>query len=207
MEIPLHASHDELDEPLAFTDVILALYLEGLPSHSHGDDEEVFDAAPLSDAVVGAFALGCAVGLEYPERVRTVLEQTHPGAVDAIIEECRGPLAAQVAEARSSAEALEPEDFVEPLVEALGQGDHVDADTAQNALSMSFEYGLILSHVERGTAMVVRNAFNRDQETSVETFEAGDSADMPAGPDPYQSLQDLAKEIVAAYETDVGFWP
>ncbi|MEX2598538.1 MAG: hypothetical protein WD533_02670 [Dehalococcoidia bacterium] len=192
---------------MAFTDVILALYLEGLPSHSHDDDEEVFDAAPLSDAVVGAFALGCAIGLEYPDRVRAILEQTHPGAVDEIIEECKAPLSAQITEARNATEALEPEDFVEPLVEALGQGDHADADSAQNALSMSFEYGLIVAHMERGTAMVVRNAFNRDQETSVESYEAGDSAEMPAGPDPYQSLQDLAKEIVTAYEADVGFWP
>jgi hypothetical protein len=196
-----------LDAPVAFTDVILALYLENLPSHTHEDDEEFFDAEPMGDAVIGAFALGCAIGLEFPERVRTILEQTHPAQVDEIIAECKAPLAEQVAEARASAQAMEPDDFVDTLVEAINQGEHVDADTAQNALSMSFEYGLILSNVERAAAMVVRNAFNREQETAVKEYEAGDSTDMPASPDPYQSLQDLAKEIVMAYEADIGFWP
>jgi hypothetical protein len=203
----LFASQDDLDEPIALTDVILALYLEGLPSHSHEDGVEVFDSEPLGDAVVGAFALGCAVGLDYPDRVRTIIEQTHPGAAEQIIEECKGPLTMQVAEARHASEPLEPEDFVESLVEAIGQGDHVDGDTAQNALSMSFEYGCILAQVERGAAMMVRNAFNRDQETGVREYESGDSAAVPIGPDPYQSLQDLAKEIVTAYEADIGFWP
>ncbi len=203
----MYASQDDLDEPIALTDVILALYLEGLPSHSHADGEEAFDAEPLSDAVIGAFALGCAVGLEYPERVRTILEQTHPGEAEGIIEQCKAPLTMQVAEARHAAEPLEPEDFVDSLVEAIGQGDYADADTAQNALSMSFEYGCILAHVERGAAMVVRNAFNRDQETAVREYESGDSADLPTGPDPYQPLQDLAREIVTAYEADIGFWP
>ena len=206
-EIPLFASQDDLDEPIALTDVVLALYLEGLPSHSHAGGEEVFDSQPLSDAVIGAFALGCAVGLEYPQRVPTIIEQTHPGAAEQIIEECKGPLTLQVAEARHSAEPMEPEDFVESLVEALGQGEHVDGDTAQNALSMSFEYGCVLAHVERSAAMIVRNAFNRDQETGVRDYESGESTDMPAGPDPYQSLQELAKEIVTAYEADIGFWP
>ena len=60
----MFSSQEELDEPLAFTDLVLGLYLESLPSHSHGDEEQFFDAEPLADAVVGAFALGCAIGLE-----------------------------------------------------------------------------------------------------------------------------------------------
>ena len=127
--------------------------------------------------------------------------------MDEIIAECRVALSEQVAEAKAAGQPLESDDFVDSLVEALEQGDHVDMETAQNALSMSLEYGLVLAHVERPAAIVVRNAFNRDQEEAVGEFEAGDSADMPAGPSPYMPLQDLAREIVTAYEADVGFWP
>jgi hypothetical protein len=205
----LFSSNEELDEPIAFTDVILALYLENLPSHAHDDDEdeEFFNAEPLADAVIGAFALGCAIGLEFPQHVRTILAQTHSGQVDEIVAECKEPLSEQVAETRASGQPLEAEDFVDTLVEAINQGEHVDSETAQNALSMSFEYGLVLSHVERTAAMVVRNAFNRDQETSVREYESGESTDVPSSPDPYQSLQELSKEIVTAYEADIGFWP
>jgi hypothetical protein len=69
---------------------------------------------------------------------------------------------------------------------------------------MSFEYGCILAHVQRPAAIMVRNAYNRAQAETVEEFEGGES-DVPSGPDPLQSLQGLATEIMDAYVADVGF--
>ena len=95
--------------------------------------------------------------------------------------------------------------------EALEQGEHVDGEPAHNALSMSFEYGCVLAYLERTGAIMVRNAFNRSQQEAVEAFEANaseeppDPDDVPAGPDPYQRVQDLAEEILEAYGADIGF--
>ena len=93
----------------------------------------------------------------------------------------------------------------------MEQGEHVDEETAHNALSMSFEYGCVLAYLERTGAIMVRNAFNRSQQEAVEAFEANvseeppDPDDVPAGPDPYQRVQDLAEEILEAYGADIGF--
>lgn len=100
---------------------------------------------------------------------------------------------------------MEPEDFIDPLLQALEEGSHADAETAHNSLSMAFEYGCILAHIQRSAALLLRNAFNRSQDESVREFDEGESNDMPPGPDPYQSVQDLAKELMAAYESDIGF--
>ena len=208
--IPLESRdpHDDADSgPIAFTDVVVALYLEGLPAHEH-DGEAFYDGGPLSEATIGSFALGCAVGVDFSARIEPVLEQTHPDQVEHIIEECRGPLKERVAAARSSMDPLEPEDLIDELIKALEEGEsgHADIETAQNALSMSFEYGLILARVQRSAALVLRNSFNRSQEEAVEDFTEGEAdEDVPPGPDPFESLQDLAGEIMAAYEADIGF--
>lgn len=185
--------------------MVIALYLEGLPSHEHLDTGAAFETGPLTEAVVAVFALGCAVGVDHADLVEPILGQTHPGAVEEIIEECRQPLQDQATATREAGQPLEPEDFVDALLQGLEQGDHADAETAHNALSMAFEYGCILSRVQRSAGLLLRNAFNRSQEESVAEFEAGESGDLPPGPDPFRSLQDLANEIVEAYQADIGF--
>ncbi len=202
--IPLEPIGGEPDGPVALTDVVIALYLEGVPGHDH-DGERHFDAGPLSEATVAAFALGCAMGVGNGDRMLDILEQTHAGAVEHVIEECREPLVEKAAAVRSSPEPLEPEDFIDDLLRAVEDDAHATEDTAHNALSMAFEYGCILAHVERAAAMMVRNVFNRAQAEAVAEFEAGSSDDLPPGPDPHRPLQDLAAEILSAYEADIGF--
>ena len=108
-----------------------------------------------------------------PHRIVPVLEQTHPGQVTEIIDECREPLEQQVAAARQTTDPLEPADFMGDLLQAMEEGGHADIETAQNALSMSFEYGLILAHVQRSAALVLRNAFNRAQEEAAQGRRTG----------------------------------
>ena len=203
--IPLDPAPEEPEGPVALTDVVLALYLEGLPTHESEDGERHYESGPLTEAAVAAFALGCAVGVEFADLVTTILEQTHPGAGEHVIEECREPLIEHAAAARRSGEPPEPEDFLDDLLQALEEPAHADTDTAHNALSMSFEYGCILAHVQRSAALLVRNTFDRAQAEALEEFEAGESGDLPPGPDPSGSLQAFAREIVAAYEADIGF--
>ena len=104
---------------MALTDVVLALYLEGLPRRDDADGTSYFDAEPVTEAAAGAFALGCALGAAFPDRVRLILEQTHPGEVDAIISDCADPLEADVAEAREAGRELEPRLFMVSIFEAL----------------------------------------------------------------------------------------
>ena len=206
--IPLEpVGSDDGPEGLAtFTDVVVVFYLEGLPRHEH-DGEPFFDSGPLTEATVAAFALGCAVGVDFPARIEQILEQTHSDAVEHIVAECREPLEEQVSAARRSTEPLEPEDFIDDLLQGLEEAEHADIETAQNALSMSFEYGLILAHVQRSAALVLRNAFNRSQEEAVRELEEEhpDEEDVPPGPAPFESLQEFSAEIMAAYEADIGF--
>ena len=202
--IPLDAIEDVDDEPIAFTDVVIALYLEGLPSDIDEHDEQVFESPPLAEAVIGAFCLGCAIGIEYPERLLPILTQTHADEIDEIIEECRGSLTQRIDEAKAAAEAIEAESFIAAMTDGLDERPYSSAETAQNALSMSFEYGCVLAHVERGAAIVVRNEFNRSQEEAVEELEDGEDLEGQGGPDPYHSLQEFAEEIIAAYEADIG---
>ena len=97
------------------------------------------------------------------------------------------------------------------LLQAMEEGGHADTETAQNALSMSFEYGLILAHVQRSAALVLRNAFNRAQEEAAQEEapedEPADAEDEDLSPEyaPFESLQELAQEIMSAYEADIGF--
>ena len=206
--IPLEpvSSGDGPEGPAAFTDVVVVFHLQGLPQHDH-DGEPFFDGGPLSEGAVAAFALGCAVGVDFPSRIEQILEQTHTDAVEHIIAECRGPLEQQADAARRSTEPLEAEDFIDDLLQALEEAEHADLETAQNALSMSFEYGLVLAHLRRSAALVLRNAFNRSQEEAVRELdeEEPDEEDVPPGPAPFESLQEFAAEIMAAYEADIGF--
>ena len=217
---------------LAFTDVVVLLHLEAAPSQAHGSDT-LFESEPVAEAAVGAFGLGCAVGVDFPARVLPILEQTHPGESERIAAECAEPLERQVAAARQSTETLAADDFLYDLLETLDESERVDAETAQNAVSMSFEYGLLLARVSRSAALVLRNAVNRSLEDAMrapppEGPDApppegpppdGEGAPAPSAPDPsapptpegeesvppFESLQELAAEMMAAYEADVGF--
>ncbi|MDA0797526.1 MAG: hypothetical protein O2884_02445 [Chloroflexi bacterium] len=224
--IQLDAAEDVDDEPLAFTDVVIALYLEGLPSEIDEENEQVFESAPLAEAVIGAFCLGCAIGIEYPERLLPILAQTHEDELDEIIDECRESLTERIEEAKAATEPLEAESFIVAMTDGLDERPYVDAETAQSALSMSFEYGCVLAHVERGAAIVVRNEFNRSEEAAAEELEdqeedhaghdheghdheghdhAGhDHGDDAADHGAYHSVQEFAVEIIAAYEADIG---
>lgn len=203
--IPLHESTEfDGDDTFAFTDVVVVLYLEGLPQHLH-DSEDFYEPGPLTEAVIGSFALGCAIGIDYHAKITSILEQTHSGEVDTIIEHCTVSIDEQIARVRSSMQVLEPEDFVDELLKALEGAEHVDTETAQNSISMSFEYGLILAHTQRSAALVLRNAFDRSQEEAVKEFENLEDDEVPPGPDPFQTLQNLGSEIMEAYESDIGF--
>jgi hypothetical protein len=207
--IPLENAED-VEGPVTFTDVVIALHIGEVPTQLSEDDAEVFESSPLAESVIAAFALGCAVGVEFPDRIAPILEQTHAGAVEHIIEECRGPLTEQVAAAKEAAETLEPVSFIKSLVEGVEQAEYADNETAHNALSMSFEYGCILAHVQRAAAILVRNAYNREQDAAVRELQAddpddADDDDVPGGPDPFHSVQEFATEVMEAYEADIGF--
>lgn len=207
-------------DALAFTDVVVLLHLQAAPSQEHGRDT-LFESDPVAEAAVGAFGLGCAVGVDFPDRVFPILEQTHPGESERIAAECAEPLERQVAAARQSTETLAADDFLYDLLETLDETERVDAETAQNAVSMSFEYGLLLARVSRSAALVLRNAVNRSMEDAMcapppdAPPPEGVDAPAPSASPPslegeesaplFESLQELAAEMMAAYEADVGF--
>ena len=115
------------------------------------------------------------------------------------------PLAARVAASRAGSAPLEAEHFIDDLLQAINQDGYVDNNTALNSVSIGFEYGCVVARLERSAAILVRNAYNRDRRETLDDIEAGDDVEPPEGPDPYQSLQELAAEIMAAYEADIGF--
>lgn len=164
----------------------------------------MFESGPLAESVIGAFGLGCAVGIEYPDRIMPILAQTHDEDTGEIVEECRVSLLERIEEAKTAAEPIDAESFIGAIVDSIEEQPHADSDTAQNALSMSFEYGLILAHVARGAAIVVRNEVNRHQQELLEDFEDGLDEEAPEGPDPFHTLQGFAAEVMAAYEADMG---
>ena len=220
--IPLDAAEDVDDEVPAFTDVVIALYLEGLPSDIDEEGEEVFESAPLAEAVIGAFCLGCSVGIEYPGRLLPILVQTHGDELDEIMAECKASLSQCIEEAKAATEPIEAESFIIDMTDGLDERPYASAETAQNALSMAFEYGCILAYFERGAAIVVRNGFNRSQEGETKEIEGEEAEDhhhedhaghdhpgLDHGADTdangsYQLVQEFAVEIVAAYEADIG---
>ncbi len=195
---------------MALTDVVLALYLECLP-RDDAHDRHSYSTGPLVEAAEGAFALGCALGVEFPDRVSLILGQTHPGEVQAIIDDCTGPLQDQVVEAREAGAELEPALFMGSLFEALEENEPVEADAACNILSIAFEYGCVLAHVERRGAQLVRNSFNRRRALAAQGQAPTESAEGPpppaTGPRPGlgRPVQELAHELVGAYESDIGF--
>ena len=203
--IPLHVSEEFNEEDsLAFTDVIVVLYLEGLPFHTH-ESEDYYESGPLTEAVIGSFALGCAVGIDFQKKIPLVLQQTHPNEIEYIIANCTSALDEQIKHAKDTMQVLEPEDFVDELLKALEDSENIDTETAQNAISMSFEYGLIMAHSHRSAALVLRNAFDRSQAEALKDFEEENDDELPPGPDPYQTLQSVGAEIMEAYESDIGF--
>ena len=195
---------EHVESALSFTDVVLVLYLDGLPAHDSGEGPH-YDNQPLRRAADSVFALGCAVGTEQPHLVGPILEQTHPGESGVIVDECAATLTERVAHARKAEETLNPTHFLEPLLEELDQEPHVASEAASNVLSISFEYGCILASVEPRAAKLVRNDFNRRQAGLLRALEDGESAEVPLGPDPHQAIQETARELVAAYQEDIGF--
>jgi hypothetical protein len=192
--------------------VVLALYLEDVPYHTGADGAISFDTEPIMEVSAEAFVLGCALGLEFPDRVSLILEQTHPGEVDAIIADCAGPLEERVADARESGAEIGPEVFLESLLDALEESGPVEADVAYNVISIGFEYGCILARVERRAALSVRNGFNRAQATLAQAAAhdkqaTGGNGDdqVPADPGGIASVQELARELLLAYEQETGF--
>ncbi len=196
---------DSPETPVPFTDVVLLLYLDELPQHQDTAAEPHYEAESLRRAATGAFALGCAAGIEHPYLVKPILEQTHAGESDAIVAECTGTLTEQVAHARQASTPLEPSLFLEPLLEGMVEEPHVPSDAACHILSIGFEYGCILAVVEPRAARLVRNGFNRRQAETLRALEAGESAVAPLGLDPHQPIQQAARELVAAYRKDIGF--
>ena len=196
---------DSPEPAVPFTDVVLLLYLDELPQQQGASDEPNYEAESLRRAAASAFALGCAVGTERPHLVRPILEQTHAGEYDVIVAECAGTLTEQVAHARQASVTLEPSLFLESLLAGLGKEPHVPSDAACHTLSIGFEYGCILAVVESRAARLVRNDFNRRQAETLRALEAGESAEVPLGLDPHQPIQQAARELVAAYQQDIGF--
>ena len=208
--IPLEPA-PEAGEPSAFTDVVLALHLEDMPYHEAGGAVS-YDPDELMEAASAAFAFGCALALDFPDRVPLILEQTHPGEGEAIVADCAGPLKEQAAEAHESGEEIGAELFLAALFEALEESEPVEADTAYNVISIGFEYGCILAQVERRGAMLVRNNFNRELAAvaRVENEAAqpkGRAGGGPAGPEPVQTLQQMARQLLEDYEKEIGFSP
>jgi hypothetical protein len=201
--IPLEAAEEVFEGPMPFTDVVIALYFEGLPSDFDEEDEQVFESAPLAEAVIGAFCLGCAIGIEYPERLLPILTQTHGDDLDEIVADCRASLTERINEAKAATEPIEAESFILEMTDGLDERPYASAETAQNALSMAFEYGCVLAHVERGAAIVVRNEFNRSQQEIAEEMEDEGSSPDGEALDPYHSVQEFAEELVTAYEADI----
>ena len=202
--IPLEPAGEQ-EAPPSLTDVVMALHLEALPHDLHEVDERepLFEAEPLRGAARAAFGLGCAVGVEFPDKVAPLLRQTHDDAAE-ILDECREPLAAQAAQVRASGEAVTADAFLEDLLSVVEGDEAVERDVAYNVLSIAFEYGCILAVTERSAALVVRNAESRTLAEAAAAFEAGEAAQPPPAPDPLRPLRDFSLELVSAYETDFG---
>jgi hypothetical protein len=200
-------SGSDIEQHVPLTDVVLMLYLEEIPQVSEGPSgEPIYEAEALRKASAGAFTMGCAIGMDFPDLVRPILEQTHSDeGADTIIEDCEGPLTEQVVEARAANQELNSALFLESLFEAMEEDEEIEAQAAYNVLSISFEYGCILAKVERRAALLVRNDFNRKQAEQVEAMERGEEPFPVLGPDPNRPIQDTAKELVTAYQADIGF--
>lgn len=190
--------------------MVVTLYLEELP-RTNGHSGPVYSIQPLAEFASSAFALGCAIGVQFRDTIVPILEQTHPGEAEAIIEDCAGPLRAQILEVREEAIELNPEVFIGSVFEGLEDEEPIDLDATCNILSIAFEYGCVLAHVERGAAQVVRNSFNRRETvtSNIETSLIAVSGQTPPSQEVEQSrlrpIQEFAQELFSAYEAGIGF--
>ncbi len=211
--IPLEPREPSDDAPIAFTDIITALVIENVETREHGD-ETFYDVDGVALGSALAFAIGCAVGVEFPERIEPALAQTHGDDASSVIEACRAPLAQAATDARRSTEPPAPADFISELLDSLAEIERADIETAQSAISVSFEYGLLLAHTQRAAALVLRNAFDRSRKEEFESAPNNDDPEAPPGspgasddPDDFETLQEIAREVMASYEEDIGFAP
>lgn len=159
------------------------------------------------EASSSAFALGCALGLDHALRVNQILEQTHPGESEVIISECQAPLLELISDAKESGEEIGAELFLAGLFEAMEDEEPVEASIAYNIISIGFEYGCILTKVERRAALLVRNNFNRELATvaRLESNKDPEQTTNKVDAEPFISLQQLAEHLLSEYEEDLGF--
>ena len=195
--IPLEVVGVENSSP-AFTDVIVALYSQELVhAVEETEDLELISFGSLRSTSEEVFALGSSIGLSNSGEVVKILEQTHSD-VSEIFEECTEPLKQEVARAKKSSVSVSARFFLDLLFDPIADGEPVESDLAHQILSISFEYGCILSINQRPAAIVVRNAFNRELERSEKEDKESSFKRKPLG--------DLGDELFSAYKLDFG-WP
>ena len=197
--------HTEQNIPL--TDVVLMLYLEEIAQEeSTVSGAPAYEANAVKRSANGAFSMGCATGIAFPDLVHSILAQTHPKEDPvALIEECKEPLLEQIVEARTANEEIGAGLFLESLFDAMEEDEYMEAQATYNVLSISFEYGCILASVDRRAALLTRNDFNRKQKELVESIMTGQEPHQVLGTDPSRPIQDTTKELIAAYLSDFGF--
>ena len=225
LTIPLESrdDFDGDDYPLAFTDFMIAHILENMAPTEEADRSITFDAEDVALACVLSLVLGCAAGVEFPSRIDAILDQTHPGEVETIVEDCRSRIEELTAAARSGTEALAPEDLIGEVLDSIREAGRIDAQSTQLAVSMSFEYGVVVARVHRGTALVLRNGFERrhrdlaeevppivldDEDDDIVVFPDGEDEDegVDIGDDDLlPTLQTVVAGMMTEYEEAVGF--
>lgn len=89
--------------------------------------------------------------------------------------------------------------FLSSIFEVLEEGEPVDLEITCNILSIAFEYGCILSIVERRAGLIVRNQFDRSAlpDAPSTTNEQDYSPDRKR-----QSLKDVARKLLRNYEEE-----
>ena len=202
--IPLESRESfEDDGPASFIEYVAAIIL-GSVEQVEVDDEAGYDARSLDVGITGAFALGCAVGVEFPNRIEQVLEQVLPGEVAVVLDELRQPFADQVAALRNSGAPLEAEAFTAEIVESLDGADAASLEVAATLIQQTLAYGIMLARLERATAIVLRNAMDRAQREAYEELQELQIPDA-GGDGPFETLQGVARCIMDDYEAEIGF--
>ena len=101
--------------------------------------------------------------------------------------------------------------FIGSVFEGLEDEEPVDLDATCNILSIAFEYGCVLAHVDRGAAQIVRNNFNRGHPATpdIEISPLADRGQAPPNQEMEQGrsrpIQEFAQELYSAYEAGIGF--
>ena len=191
------------DGPVPFIDYVAAIIVDSV-EQIEADGETGCDARSLEVGITGAFALGCAIGVEFPDRVEQVLEQAFPGDVAEALDELRQPLAEQVAALRNSGAPLEAEAFTAEIAESLDGADAATLEFAVALIRHTFAYGVMLARLERATAIVLRNAMDRAQREAYEELQEL-QAQGSGEDEPFETLQGVARSIMDDYEAEVGF--